>query len=560
MAEAWVILAGVTADSFRKAGRVATGSIWNREQRLAATSSDQKFQAHVTVGRLPACVLVITMLLSRDQLPEPMLVGMGLLTAILATVTGVMVALWRVRDQQRGANRGAAAVLATGVAPLLLWLGGSLTVMGFLLIVLVPANSPLRDQLVVAMTGGGGLLIGGAVWGLARSLLFGGSSWLQSVRERSHLPPLPQRLREAWDFQRIVGIRMAGALVMLWAISLGCFLISLALAFAALTWLTPRGPVAAISEGAVNDFVVLLALLFISGGGTMLSLAMLASFRLVARARRVGRVKEHLLWREVGLALETMGLFPTMAWAAINLLAVVFLFGAAVWAGHLTGHGLGLPVAAGPIVGGMLGLLVVWLVVVFPQQYIFTVLGRRDCGWLRAFNASVELVKLEGAEALLKGVLATILFLTVVGIPAAIHLLLGYPEREEILLAAILGERTFRETEEAISLESVHGPDPLRKHFEELEAGRYLDALNGFQIFRFQHPGDVRALEGEARAMLAMGNLKARELLERWIAVDELNPEPRRLLVQWNNGRWGERGDLYLAAQAKCTQPIGRGI
>jgi hypothetical protein len=57
-----------------------------------------------------------------------------------------------------------------------------------------------------------------------------------------------------------------------------------------------------------------------------------------------------------------------------------------------------------------------------------------------------------------------------------------------------------------------------------------------------------------------MGNLKARELLERWIAVDELNPEPRRLLVQWNNGRWGERGDLYLAAQAKCTQPIGRGI
>lgn len=384
---------------------------------------------------------------------------------------------------------------------------------------------------------------------------------LAELRTKLGVKPLSVQLREARDFQATCGMRIFPPMLKVWAFS-AAIVIGM--------WIVCGG-IAALVVWASDQFVLydpgnwplLMKLALLAGlGGTsaMGATALLATFRMVNRIRRVGRIDSSRLWRETGLSFETVGVWGSLGWGLGMLLALGVL-GLAAASIHLAlveifslPWVLGLPVATIAFATGM------WIMVLLPQMYLFPVLLKRDCGWMRGIEASIHLVALEGREAISKAITATVMALTIVGIPGALHLLVASLDYEDLLLAAILGEKSAREVQEAMVALDSTTPAALKKHFEQLERGRYLDALNGFQMHLRTHRDDVEAQRGEALAFLHMGNPRARESLERWQRLAPDSEEANRLLAEFNAGEWAEKGRRFLEAQARCTQHIGVGV
>lgn len=432
-----------------------------------------------------------------------------------------------------------------------------------LLLVYLGVRLPVAARVQDALLGGAALCAFLAVIAVGVELALrpaGAAHRLQPVADRLPVPPLGVQVREAFDFQRICGPRLVGALALLW----GGFLGGWVLIAIPTAWLGVRlsgwsGPLAALGTPDWPLPARLAGLFLLVSGSWVTATVFLTTFRVVQRVRRVGRLKEKVLGREFGLALETVGPLGSIGWGLSMMALLAIVAGVGAVAGSIAAGMVGAVVAWTLGVGTALALF--WFAVVLPQTYTFPVLTRRDCGWLRAVEASVELLRIEGRTGVAKSLLAFLLFLTGVGIPAAVALLQGALDRRELLLAAILGEKSSRELQDALHREERHLPDALRKYFDLLERGRYLDALNGFQMWLHKHGGeDVTALRGTSLAMLFMGNRRAREFVERWQSLDPQDAEPARLLQEIADGLWKDDGRLFLEAQRRCTQPVGQGV
>jgi hypothetical protein len=379
------------------------------------------------------------------------------------------------------------------------------------------------------------------------------------LRRRIPLRPLGEQLGEALAFERYVAPRVLSIFLTLIGSGLGIALLLTSLPITLLLWVN-----ASVREALAGGdwFPLLTEPLFhlsMGAGVWILGVTLLGLFRATARVRRSGRLAEATFWREIGYALESTALLPSLVWGCANLVicSVLVLIGSTA---------ASLLLAAGWSAWAVIPVVLFWFLfgcwtlLFLPQMYVFCILARRDCGWLRATDVGVRLVGAEGRDAVVRGGLAALLSSTIVGIPGAIVLLSIALDRQEIVLAALLGEKTAKEVEIVLRSTEVQTGTALRKFHDLLDQGRYLDALNGFQMYRFNHPEDPAAIRGEALALLRMGNAKAREMLERWARLAPGDSEAAELLGQLAAGEWGPSGARFLAADQRCTQRIGRGV
>lgn len=406
-----------------------------------------------------------------------------------------------------------------------------------------------------AMTGAGMILEIGKVLG-------GGARPLTGVRARLMIPPLKKQIADAWDFQRICGARLLRSLLGFWMMSLLTLLLGGALCGALIWFGLSRAtiPLSVMDFDAIPGFTKFGVFAFLALVSWVLSTMLLSAFRIGNRVRRIGRVKTGVVTRDVGLALETIGVLPTVVWGLGMVLGagIVAVFASALY--YYLAEKLHLPAIPAVILSVVAGVIGLWMVLVFPQTYVFPILAKRDCGWLRALDVSLELIALEGREAVVKSLLATAGFLSIGGIPFAVFLLMASVDKQELLVSAILHEKTTRDIEGVLTQQEVFLPAALQKHYTNFEKGRYLDALNGFQIYLRNHPEDALAMRGQALALLHMGNPKAREIVERWESLDPDSEEAKQRLTEIAEGQWKQEGALFLEADRKCTQRIGRGI
>jgi tetratricopeptide (TPR) repeat protein len=129
------------------------------------------------------------------------------------------------------------------------------------------------------------------------------------------------------------------------------------------------------------------------------------------------------------------------------------------------------------------------------------------------------------------------------------------------LVCSLLRERPQRDILREISDYQPAQESALRSADDFLAEGRYLDALNQYQMFYFKNPMHTGALERIVAAQLHIGNRqKAREALERLLILDPENEEARRRLEEVQQGRWSEEGDLFQAAQQRNKQVLGKGV
>lgn len=384
---------------------------------------------------------------------------------------------------------------------------------------------------------------------------------MAEIREVLAERSLRRQLGEAWDFQRACGHRLAGPLAALGAMAAALLAVGAALG-GGMMWLGSllHGPVVWIDVAAWPLLVNLGGLTLLFFTSFTVSTVLLSTHRLVNRMRRRGHLKAKEVWREAGLALETAGPLSSLGWGIGNVLAlaVVVLAGFAIADWLRREAQVAALVSAGMATGAC--LLLYWLLVILPQIYTLAIMLRRDCGWFNAVNASLTIVDLDGATGIARAFLATVLCLTIVGIPAGVFLLVSTLDYQNLLLAAILGEKTGKEIESELTDLKARSTSTLEKHFAAMDAGRYLDALNGFQMHLMKDREDPMAMRGEALAYLRLGNPRAREALERWLRASPENPEANRLLKEWYEGEWSESGGKYLEAQARCTQHIGEGV
>lgn len=400
----------------------------------------------------------------------------------------------------------------------------------------------------------------GLAWSLFRSIVFGGNPWFRQIQDRGRGWSFADRVRESVAFQRFVAPRIAVALArivvgVLLALSLSLGILTLAVSFG-----VPDGVWGFLEGRTWYWWANWLGLAAGCLAGWSVAVGFMGGFRVVQRSRRAGTLREGAFGREVGLAVEALGFWPTVAYGMLNVAAVVVV-ALVTW--------IGIGIVLEPVlhedwqvlaVAAPCVVLAIWFAVLLPQLYVFPVLTRRDCGWSRAVDASFELVHLDGLESLANGALFTVLALTGVGIPGAVHFLLCRLDRQELLLAAILGEKSPKEVEELLAKAEEGASEALVRPNHLLEKGRYLDALNAFQLYRFNNPRDPQGLRGEALAMLMMGHVKAREVLERWASEDPESLEAASRLAEFQAGEWGPTGTRFLEAQRRCTQPVGRGV
>ncbi len=384
---------------------------------------------------------------------------------------------------------------------------------------------------------------------------------LAELRAKLPIKPLRKQIRETWDFQTACGFRVLGPLAIMWVVVLAAWF-AVSIFFGGLgllgihLWENPE----IIS---FDDWPLLLKLAVLGEvfwSSAAFATGILATHRVVHRARRVGRLPVKKTWRELGYALETVGLLGTSVWGTLMTLGILAVGAGGYWAAMAAidfgdfGEEWLVPLWIG--CSGFLG----WIFLLLPQLYVMPVMVRRDCGWMRAVEVSIELLRLEGAGGIAKAILATFMVFTVVGIPGGVHLLVASLDYHDLLLNLILNEKTWREIDEELRESEAERPEALEKFYRSLEAGRYLDALNGFQMYRFSHPNDPSALRGEALALLSLGNPTARDALERWAATDEDPDEANLLLEEWYEGLWDENGPRYQEAKRRSTQEIGEGI
>ena len=384
---------------------------------------------------------------------------------------------------------------------------------------------------------------------------------LRELYNRLPVPPLKKQFAVAWDFQRVCGARAVLPLLKLLSLTLIGLVLAVS-AFGGLAYLGVRYA-KPFPLQQIDRWPLLLVAGVIGGvcsSTLVFAASALATFRITNRIRRFGRFKPELFWKELGLALESVGIVGSAVWGLTMSAASVVL---ALLAGGLAMLLLQLLHAPIPVVAAVafaLFLPLYWLLIVYPQVYVLAILAQRDAGWMRGFEASLALIRLEGRNGLIKALAASAAALTVVGIPFAVALLLATMDRADLLVAAVLNEKTLKEIDDELNQHDASQQSALTKFDDLLARGRYLDALNGYQMYLRAHREDVEAIRGEALAMLHMGNLRALESLERWQRLEPESNEAANLLIEFHEGLWAADGERYLAAQARCTQPVGRGI
>lgn len=204
-----------------------------------------------------------------------------------------------------------------------------------------------------------------------------------------------------------------------------------------------------------------------------------------------------------------------------------------------------------------------WFLLVFPFQWALPLMAEHDCGWLMAMEASTRLVALAPRWNLAVGGAAALAGATIVGLPAAAAILVCGRDAFGPVVPLLLRERTLKDTRKMLRRQEEAAPVPrgVRRGHGLLEAGRYLDAANSFQMVLFDqidHPG---ALRGLCLAYLHLGNLThAKERLERWQRVEPGDAQAAELLRQLAAGEWSEGGARWKAAKERCTQEIGKGL
>lgn len=444
-------------------------------------------------------------------------------------------------------------------APRLLAVAGAIvaSLSGYLLWRLAPTGGAKVGLAVVAGLGGCLILAAGVIPLVRKER--GQPNPNLAILQRVNPPGCNAHLAEALAFQRICGPRLLLPLVQLW-LGAGVILILAGGPFAGLAAWGVAQPGFHLLDfdhwplsfriGALGTFAVL---------SCAIASTMLASFRLTHRMKRVGRLKPGEGWRELGLSIERTGIVPTVGYGAITTLAAMIVVGAGGTLGVVL-MSLRLHPAIAIGVAGIVVLVAGWLLIVWPQVYLLALMTRRDCGWMHGFEGSTALVSLEKGDSLRRALWASLFMVSIVFIPAGIVLLLLGVESRELLVAAVLGEKSRRELDEAMRTEESQSRDALSKYHDLLQKGRYLDALNGFQMHLLREPENVPCLRGASLAMLRMGNPRARELVERWESLAPEDPEAKRILAEVTEGRWRDKGDLFLEADARCTQRIGRGV
>ena len=475
----------------------------------------------------------------------------------LAGVAAIVALSVRAALRQTGQS-DAARMLGGGLlvaAVALLSSAASLQTMAVRLIIPAYVEDALgRLAIVFAILGG--LALGGRALFLIRA----GGHPLSAHRAKLPLKPLKLQLREAWSFQLVCGPRLIGPLGELWGLAFGIWVVGCALCAGVFvlgyrTW----EPEDLTDVGAWPSAMRVPLIVAGSLTSTLLAVFLLASLRIVNRARRTGYFRGSSLWRELGLAFEATGLLAVIGWS----LGVVLLITIGAYAGLLSGVLLYdqamAPAWLAVCFGAVVALVFTWLLVILPHAFVLPILAGHDCGWMRAIEASIGLLRMEGSDGVLKALLATAGAVSVVGLPYSIHLLAATLDYQRAIVAALLREKTLKELEQAVTEIASDAPGALRKPTLALEAGRYLDALNGFQMHLRAHREEPTALRGQALAYLRLGHPKAREALEFWQRNDPDSPEATQCLEELAAGQWGENGRLYQEAQRRSTQKIGVG-
>jgi hypothetical protein len=389
----------------------------------------------------------------------------------------------------------------------------------------------------------------------------------EPARLARELPMRPLRalLAEAWAFQRGVARRSFGSLLRLYVVTFLAMVLSLALGaglcWTALWWIGGWTPITWMEPPflLVAGVGVAVAGVFLFAHALLLTLC-----RLVSISGELGWMGAGRMWHEADTAIGTLGWLAT-AMTSWIFAAMVAVFGFGAWQGVEWLRGAGWTSLEAWLVSGAVAALALWLLVVAPATWVLPILVDRDCGWIRALMASTALCGVRPMRTLVLSGLATAMGATVVLLPGAAALLVAARREVDPLVGLLLGERALRDVRSDIEAMVVASnrvrPAALSRAYNALEAGRYLEALNGFQMFLQQNFGHPDAVRGEVLSLLHLGNTRVgRERLERWCSMEPENEEARRLHAELLAGRWSEGGDRHAAARARCTEHIGRGV
>ncbi|MBX3727897.1 MAG: hypothetical protein KF858_01830, partial [Candidatus Sumerlaeia bacterium] len=344
------------------------------------------------------------------------------------------------------------------------------------------------------------------------------------ARELS-MAPLRTLWAGAWTFQRGVARRSFGTLLRLYLVTLVAMIVSVCLGaglawvglwwgggWTATTWMEPPFLlVAGVGVAVAGVFLFVHALL-------------LTLCRLVSISGELGWMGAGRVWHEADTAIGTLGWVATAftSWF-FGILVAVFGFGALQGVIWLEDAGWSLREAW--LVSGAVALLALWVLVVVPATWVLPILVDRDCGWIRALIASTALCGVRPLRTLEVSLLATAMGATVVLLPGAAALLVAARREVDPLVSLLLGERALRDVRSDIEAMVVASnrvrPAVLTRAYNALEAGRYLEALNGFQMFLLQNFGHPDAVRGEVLSLLHLGNTGVgRERLERWCSME----------------------------------------
>lgn len=286
----------------------------------------------------------------------------------------------------------------------------------------------------------------------------------------------------------------------------------------------------------------------------------------VLQFRLAGRIREGVVlnWRKVANefdnAIGTSGVLSSAVFGGLLTALAVVWVGLCMGVGyeldrHLRGGG---PVGAR--MGLWLGLGGLWMLSV-PLVYLFTIMSVRDAGWLSAAEASLGLTSFRRRSTFQTAANAWMMSVTIYYWPAALWLLLELVHREMPLLSVWLRERRVEDVRKDLEQQASQHPAALQGAYQLLDSGRYLDALNAFQIAYAKDYQYAAALEGIVMAQLRIGNMiKGREAVERLLSLDPSHENAIRIMSEIQRGLWSEGGQLFEQARQRCTQHLGRGV
>lgn len=292
----------------------------------------------------------------------------------------------------------------------------------------------------------------------------------------------------------------------------------------------------------------------------VLLIAVVQQFRLVNRARQGGR----LTWSDVSDEFDhSVGVAGVLSAALFGgcMLGCVILW---LWmpgsAGAALASAVAIPAAAGWAAGILAGFAALWIFHT-PIFTMFALLALRDPGWLSAAEAGVGMLRIRPRESMNLAIRGLTMLLTVYRWPAMLWMVLEFAEDQMPVLSVLLREKRPEDIEKQLNQDAPARSIALQGAFRTLEQGRYLDALNQFQIAYSKNIHLTDALEGVAMAQARIGNvLKAREAIERILAADPLHARAAQLMSEIHEGLWNEGGALFEEAHQKCKQPLGRGV